>query len=177
MTLRNLQYVYCLFKQFVYWKIYLKRKTMAAQMFHNSSSVKQHCGRYWQLSPSVHSPFSQDNRPCDIHLGTWMSPYQLGGDMLLATGLQVEVACVPSRCWKGCALQWRVCHQPSFPTLPAGCEADVERVLWATWTRATPEGWWRKQIKGSPATSERRAIQVEWTSTQEGNALSCLSRC
>ena len=28
-TLRNLQYVYCLFKQFVYWKIYLRTKTVA----------------------------------------------------------------------------------------------------------------------------------------------------
>ena len=50
-------------------------------------------------------------------------------DVLLATGIQAEAACVPSRCWKGCALQWRVLHQPSLSTLPAGCEADVERVL------------------------------------------------
>ena len=128
-TLRNLQYVYCLFKQFVYWKIYLRRKTVAVRMFHNSPSLKQHCGGYWQRSPSAHSPFSQDNRPCDAHLGTWTSPCQLGGDMLLTMGIQAEVACVPSRRWKGRALPWRVCHQPSFSTLPAGCEAHVEGLL------------------------------------------------
>lgn len=148
---------------------------MAVRMFHNSPSMEQRCGGQWLLppaftllSPRITDPvvliWAQGCLPASwVETCSWPRGYRQRQHVYLPDAGRA----VPSN--EGCST-----NPPYLPSLLA-VRQMWRGFSWATWTRATPKGLWRKQIKGSPATSERRAVKAEWTSTQEGNALSCLS--
>lgn len=113
---------------------------MAVRMFHNSPDGAV-LWRTVTVAPSIHSPFSQDNRACGTHLGTRMSPLPAGWRRAPGHGDAGR-----GRCWKAVPSN-EGAPPTSFSTLPG----LAVRQMRGSHLRDGGES----RLKWSPSVSER----------------------